>query len=191
MAKINERVLNKDDFEDQDESEEEGTHKVSDMLPEYGDIEIPKSWTKPPSLTDLKHDIEYALIEHEIIVDEINEYLDFYHTTPGVGRPHKVKGRSNAQPQSIRKAAEWRYASLSEPFLDSPELFKGEPTTSADLEGTRQTEFVLNFQMKNQINLVDFIDDYIKDLVDTGTAIIRTSWEVKELKKEVEQDVVE
>jgi len=186
---INERILNEEDLENQEEDQEE-TYQVKSMLPEYGELEIPKSWSKPPALVDLKHDIEYAIIEHDEIVEEIGEHLDFYHTTPGVGRPYKVKGRSNAQPQSIRKAAEWRYGSLSEPFLDSPDLFKGAPTTHLDIEGTAQTEKVLNFQMRNQIDIVSFIEDYIKDLVDTGTAIIRTSWEVKEISKEVEQDIV-
>jgi hypothetical protein len=192
MAKINERILNEKDLEqkqEEEQQEKQNTKRVPSMQ-EYGEIRIPKTWTKPPALIDLKHDIEGAIDEHDLIIEDINDYLDFYHTTPGKGRPVKIKGRSNAQPQSIRKAAEWRYATLSEPFLDSPNLFKGEPTTGFDIQGSKQTELMLNHQFRNQIGLVDFVDDYIKDLVDIGTAIIRTSWEMQEISREIEQDVV-
>lgn len=194
MAKINERILNKDDLEKErleEEKEFKDSTKTVPEMQEYGEIRVPKSWKNPPKLADLKHDIEYAIIEHNEIIQEINHHLDMYHTTPnGVGRPRKQKGRSNAQPMSIRKAAEWRYATLSEPFLDSPKMFKGEPATGLDVNGTKQAETVLNFQMKNQVGLVDFIDNYIKDLVDTGTAIIRTNWVEKEISKEIDRDVV-
>lgn len=193
MAKINERILNEDDLQKEQEEQEkkkQETKIVSSKFPEYGEIRIPKTWTKPPALQDLKHDLEYAIIEHDYIIEEINEYLDFYHTTPGRGRPYKVKGRSNAQPQSIRKAAEWRYAALSEPFLDTPYMFKANPNTAMDIDGARQAGMILNYQFRHQIGLVDFIDAYIKDLVDIGTAIIRTSWEVQEISREIEQEVV-
>lgn len=191
MPKINERILNAADLEKSDEDEKnrlKETRLVTDM-PEYGEIRIPKTWKKPPALADLKHDVEQASIEHTKEVSRVNQYLDFYHTT-GVGRPKKEPGRSNAQPQSIRKAAEWRYSHLSEPFLDSPRLFKAEPSSELDIEGTKQSGIVLNNQMNNKINKTDFIDDYIKDLVDTGTAIIRTGWEFEEIEREVDQEVV-
>jgi hypothetical protein len=187
--KLYERVVRNDALKKEEEQTEE-TRLVKDEFQEYGEIRVPKTWTHPPSLMDLQHDIDGAIIEHDLIIDEINEHLDYYHTNPGAGRPHKIKGRSNAQPQSIRKAAEWRYATLSEPFLDSPDIFKGEPTTYVDVDGTKEAEQILNYQFRNQIGLVEFIDGYIKDMVDTGTGIIRTSWELVERKKEVEQDIV-
>jgi hypothetical protein len=194
MAKINERILNEEDLkQEQDEAQEEkkASKLIKQKFPEYGEIRVPKTWTNPPALKELRHDIDWAITEHEYVIEDINEYLDYYHTSPnGIGRPVKVKGRSNAQPQSIRKSAEWRYSSLSEPFLDSPNLFKAQPTTFLDVEGAKETQLVLNYQFRHQIDLVEFIDNYIKDLVDTGTAIIRTSWELKELSKEVDMDVV-
>lgn len=191
MLRVHERILTSDDLaaeEVKKEEEKAQTKLVADMQ-EYGDIRVPKTWKQPPALMDLKHDIEHAEIEHSKEVARINHHLDFYHTS-GRGRPKKVKGRSDAQPRLIRKAAEWRYANLSEPFLDSPQMFKGEPTTYYDVDGTKQATLVLNHQMKNQIEIVDFVDDYIKDLVDTGTAIIRTSWDFEEQDREVEQEVV-
>jgi len=190
MLKVYERITNADEL-DLENEEEVAVHRVDDMYEEYGEIKIPQSWKKPPRLKDLQHDIDYALVDHDKIVDEIDTHLAYYHTTPGIGRPKKVKGRSNAQPQSIRKAAEWRYAALSEPFLDSPNLFKGSPTTYNDIEGTKQSALVLNYQFRNQIDIVDFIDNFIKDLVDTGTGIIRTSWDMEEISREVTQDIVE
>lgn len=190
MAKINERIVNPDDLKNTEKEEKAATKLVKEQQ-EYGEIRVPKTWKNPPKLADLKHDIEYAVIEHIEVIKEINDYLSYYHTTPdGVGRPKKVEGRSNAQPQSIRKAAEWRYAHLSEPFLDSPNIFNANPTTHLDIEGTKQAKVLLNYQFKHQIDLQGFVDDYIKDLVDTGTAIIRTSWETEERKREVDVDVV-
>jgi hypothetical protein len=188
--KIHERIHDADEEAQKLQEEKAATKRVKDM-PEYGEIRVPKTWKKPPALLDLKHDIEGAILEHDLIVAEIETHLAYYDTTEGIGRPKKIEGRSNAQPRSIRKAAEWRYANLSEPFLDSPNMFRGYPTTAQDIEGTKQSLMVLNFQMRHKIDVVDFIDNYIKDLVDTGTAIIRTYWEVEELKREVDMDVVE
>jgi len=188
--KIHERIVNQDDLKNEAKELKASTRIVKDNM-EYGELRIPKTWKKPPELAELKQDIENAAIEHLKIVAEIDRHLAFYYTAPGIGRPVKSKGRSDAQPKSIRKAAEWRYANLSEPFLDSPNMFKGSPTSGQDVEGTKQSMLVLNHQMKHKINVTDFIDNFIKDLVDTGTGIIRTSWELEELKREIDMDVVE
>jgi len=173
--KIHERILNDTEEKDKEAEFKKNTRLVEDLL-EYKKLRVPKTWTNPPKLADLKSDLLGALSGHAEAVEKIDRHLGFYNTTPGIGRPLKTKGRSNAQPRAIRKAAEKRYASLSEPFLDSPTMFKGSPTTLQDVEGTRQAMLVLNKQMRYDIDAVEFIDNYIKDLVDTGTAIIRTSW---------------
>ena len=190
MPKHYERIVKTSDIEKASLVKEENTKLVNETHPEYGEIRIPTAWTNPPALTDLKHDIEGAMDDHDLIVTEINEHLDYYHTTPGVGRPHKVKGRSNAQPQSIRKAAEWKYPTLSEPFLDNPEMFKGQPTTYQDAEGTKEAVLMLNYQFQHKIDAVTLIDDMVKDAVDTGTAIVKTSWDLIERKKEVDREIV-
>lgn len=191
MKKINERILNADDLKAEDDEKKEAkkeTRKAKNMNG-YGDLLIPKAWKNPPKFADLKSDIEQASLEHAKQINRINGYLDFYHTT-GIGRPAKEVGRSNAQPQLIRKAAEWRYSHLSEPFLDSPKLFKASAATEFDIEGSKQSGIVLNHQMNYRINKVTFVDNYVKDLVDIGTAIIRTAWEFEEIERQVEQEVV-
>lgn len=89
----------------------------------------------------------------------------------------KESPRSRVQPKLIRKQAEWRYASLSEPFLATEDIFRVNPVTYEDTYAANQNELVLNYQFNTQLNKIKLIDDYVRAAVDTGTAIIRVGWE--------------
>jgi hypothetical protein len=89
-------------------------------------------------------------------------------------------GQSKVQPKLIRKQAEWRYSSLSEPFLASEDLYNVYPTSSGDVKRAQQNALVLNNQFNHQIDKVNFIDDFVRDLVDVGTVISKVGWETVE-----------
>src|SRR5690606_5578023 len=99
------------------------------------------------------------------------------------------KGRSKVQPKLIRKHAEWRYATLAEPFLSSPDLFKVDPMTAEDLPSARQNELILNNQFNTKINKVKLINDYVRTAVNEGTILARIGWTYEEIVEEQEEDV--
>ena len=141
-------------------------------------------WKKEPSLEDLKHDVENAKPTHHAHMAKIRKWLDNLHVE-GSAKPQTRKGRSSVQPKLIRKHAEWRYSSLTEPFLSSEKLFTVSPVSWEDRPAARQNELVINWQFQNKINSVGFIDEYVRTAVDEGTVVVRVGWNRETVEEEV------
>jgi hypothetical protein len=148
------------------------------------DVTIDTGWENPPELKDLKYDLEQAQSHHEIHVTEVNEWLDNLNVTGSAKLP-KAKNRSSVVPKLIRKQAEWRYAALSEPFLSTHKLFDCEARTYADIKAAQQSELLLNYQFNCKMDLVRFIDHYVRAAVDEGSVLVRTGWTYEEEEVEV------
>lgn len=148
--------------------------------------ELETSWENPPSLQDLNNDYINAKADHDAHVAKIDEWLDNLHIR-GKAKVKTPEGRSKVQPKLIRKQAEWRYASLTEPFLSTENIFTGRPATHLDKLAARQNTMVLNNQFNTQINKTKFIDEWVRSAVDEGTAIVRVGWDFQE--EIVEQEV--
>ena len=138
-----------------------------------------KDWANAPSLEELKADYTAALPHHHEQMAKVEHSLDVLRIRNDV-KIKKRKGYSSFQPKVVRKQAEWRYAALSEPFLATDNLFNPEPLTFEDVEGARQNGLILNRQMNQDIDKVNFIDRYIRTGVDEGTVILRVGWESEE-----------
>lgn len=156
---------------------------------EESDIK-PEGWQNPPSVRDLKQDLNDAKNTHDTQKARIREWLDYLHVE-GQAKPKTRKGRSEVQPKLIRKQAEWRYASLSEPFLATDDLFEINPVTWEDAQAAHQNKLVLNNQFNTKIDKQAFIDEYVRTAVDEGTVIVRLGWEFQEKEVEVQVPVVE
>lgn len=159
------------------------------MSTEHPSPDTPASltgWSNEPSLRQLKTDYEAAKQEADGQIEKIAHWLSQLHIT-GNAKKSKVEGRSNVQPKLIRKQAEWRYSSLSEPFLSTPDLFNVYPVTFEDKKAAYQNELVLNYQFNTQLNKTKLIDDYVRHAVNEGTVIARVGWEYEE--EEVEREV--
>lgn len=143
-------------------------------------------WKNPPSIRDLKQDLEEAGHEHQSHVAQLNRWEENLRVT-GKAKPTKVKGRSEMQPKLIRKQAEWRYSALSEPFLSTPDLFNVNPISWEDKAAAQQNALLLNHQFNTRLNKVALIDAYVRSAVDKGTIIARTGWESEE--QEVTEEV--
>jgi len=91
------------------------------------DLEV--SWKNPPTVEDLKADFNSAEPAHSSHVLKVQEYLK---NLAGELKGKLPKNRSKVQPKLIRKQAEWRYATLSEPFLADKDLFNVEARTYED-----------------------------------------------------------
>lgn len=148
--------------------------------------EISVDWKNPPTLRDLKKDLEEATPYQRQQVQKINTWLDNLHVT-GSALVNTGKGNSKVVPKLIRKQAEWRYAALSEPYLASDDLFDVRPVTWEDREAARQNQLVLSHQFNSVINKVAFIDEYVRTAVDEGTVICKVGWVYEE--EEYEEEV--
>jgi hypothetical protein len=145
-------------------------------------------WAHEPTLTELKRDVENSNTSHSAQVQLIDEWLDYLHTK-GRGAAPKVVGKSQVQPKLIRQQAEWRYASLSEPFLSSPDIYEVKPVTAEDRNAARQNGMLLNNQLNTKIGKQHLIDTMVRAAVDTGVAFLKTGWkrEVENRKEQVPQ----
>lgn len=145
-------------------------------------------WENEPTVDDLKLDYTEAQSDHSEQETKISGWLDNLFVRGGAARP-KVKGKSSIQPKLIRKQAEWRYSSLSEPFLSTPDLFNAAPVTFEDRKAAQQNELVLNHQFNNQIRKTKFIDEYVRAATDEGTVIVRVGWDFEEEEQMVPVEV--
>ena len=132
-------------------------------------------WANEPDLKTLKGDYVAAKPSHDEQANKIKKWTDLLHVT-GTAKPPTVKGRSSIQPKLVRRQAEWRYSALTEPFLGSSKLYKISPVTYEDVTAARQNELLLNWQFRTKLNRVKFIDDYVRAVVDEGTAVLKTGW---------------
>jgi len=136
-------------------------------------------WTKEPTVADFIVDMTAAQSDHDIQESRVDTWLDNLHVT-GSAKLDKVAGRSNIQPKTIRKQAEWRYASLSEPFLSTDDVFNIDPVTYEDKAAAEQNALILNNQFNTKLPKVKFIDEYVRTAVDEGTVVVRVGWDNQE-----------
>lgn len=140
------------------------------------------NWANEPDIRLLKQDVANSRPFQQTHITRVNNWLDQLNLT-GQAKLPKAKNRSRMQPKLIRKQAEWRYGSLSEPFLSSGKLFSLSPRSWEDRPANVQNEIVLNWQFDEKLNKVVFIDQYVRTVVDEGTVVVRVGWE-RETKKE-------
>ena len=140
-------------------------------------VEAPKltKWEKEPTIKILKEDLMASKPSHDEMVSKINLWLDYLNVT-GSAKPKTLKNRSKVQPKLVRKQAEWRYSALSESFLSSDKLFSISPTTFEDHEAAEQNELVLNWQFRTKLSRVKLINNYVRTVVNEGTAFVKVGW---------------
>lgn len=143
-------------------------------------------WENEPSLADLKQNLDDAESDVNTHQNDIDRWTENLNIT-GSAKPKKVEGRSAVAPKLIRKQAEWRYSSLSSPFLGTEDVFNVSPKTAGDRNRAQQNALVLNDQFNTKINKVDFIDAYVRDDVDLGTVLVEVGWITEE--EEIEEEV--
>jgi hypothetical protein len=139
-------------------------------------------WSNPPKVTQLKQEMEDAIPNHSAQVERMDAWIENLNgktTANPQNKNKKAKTRSEYTPRLIRKQAEWRYPSLTEPFLNTPNMFEVSPQTHMDKEGAIQAGQMINHQFNNKINKVKYIDDLVRATVDEGTAIVRTGWDYR------------
>ena len=171
-----------DDFEDEGQIAE--AEELGFKGEDKEDMNSLTSWKNEPSVVDLKNDLEDAKPDHDAHVMQVRKWRDMYDGKPNFPTsPNKSK----VVPKVIRKQAEWRYTALSEPFLSADDMFEVEPVTWEDKPRAEQNALVINHQMNNRIDKVDFIDEYVRTAVDEGTVVVKVGWKAQ--KGTVNEDV--
>ena len=143
-------------------------------------------WSNPPTIEDLKKDYQAAKSIHNTQIVKIDTWLDNLNIA-GKAKINKIEGKSSIAPKLIRKQAEWRYASLSEPFLSTDDIFNVDPITFEDKESAIQNALVLNNQFNTKIDKIKFVDEFVRTAVDEGTVLARVGW--REEEGEVQEEV--
>lgn len=145
-------------------------------------------WKNPPTLKELKDDLQAAKEQTEDQVSRISEWLDAFNAKGKFAAPD-IEGRSKATVRLVRKQVEWRCPSLTEPFLSSNKLFHVAPRTFEDKDAAVQNELILNYQFKTKINAVKLMDDVVRTMGTEGTVIIHPTWNYKEDVYQVKENI--
>ena len=143
-------------------------------------------WVNEPSVTDLEADLLAAKPIHQTHVTNTQKWLSKLagelHIKPPVGRSH-------VQPKLIRKQAEWRYASLEEPFLSTNDLFDIDPVTEEDYDAAEENQILINYQFNTKIDKVGFINEYVRTAVDEGTVFVQVGWKYEKGERTVFEEI--
>ena len=143
-------------------------------------------WVNEPSVTDLEADLLAAKPIHQTHVTNTQKWLSKLagelHIKPPVGRSH-------VQPKLIRKQAEWRYASLEEPFLSTNDLFDIDPVTEEDYDAAEENQILINYQFNTKIDKVGFINEYVRTAVDEGTVFVQVGWKYEKGERIVFEEI--
>jgi len=156
---------------------------------QYEELYKPKAkslqpdWKNAPTVEKLNNDIRNAEPDFGEHCNKVQHYLDL---RDGLLKVKPDKGRSKVSPKLIRKQAEWRYSSLSEPFLASPDMYDIDPATYNDKMDAVDHAKVINKQFREDIDRTEFIDEYIRTVVDEGLVFVRVGWEYEEIIEQVE-----
>jgi hypothetical protein len=148
---------------------------VAEDTPKVRKAKLQPEWKNEPTVEMLKQDLIDADPENSTHKSNVTRWLNNMYVT-GKAKTLPVTGKSSVVPKLIRKQAEWRYASLSEPFLSTEDIFNVSPTTAGDKKRAGQNELVLNQQFNTKIKKVAFIDEYVRDAVDIGTVLVEVGW---------------
>lgn len=148
-------------------------------------------WTNEPKLKDLVSDFTDSKPHNEARFKNVEKWLETLKgespvpVTKNTNRGSKP--RSRVQPKLVRKNNEWRYAALSEPFNNTPELFRIIPITHDDNIASSQNELLLNYQVRTFMGLAHLVDRTVREFVDTGTVILKASWQYQDKEEVVDE----
>lgn len=146
------------------------------------------NWQNEPTYQDLKNDYDNSSSFHEELKRKLLQYEE---DRDGGKKIQARPGKSTARPKLIRKNAEWKYPKLEDPFLNTQDMFEIRPRTWEDTKAAQENELILNYQWSTKIDKLRVVNDIVRFMVDEGTVIVKTGWEVKEeiVKEKVKKPI--
>ena len=152
-------------------------YEEEDFVEPGSPAKLQKDWENEPTFDDLYMDYKAAQEDHSLLIAKLDEY----EKNMDGGKIIKVEpGKSEVRPKLIRKQAEWKYPALEEPFLNTEDMFRVKARTFEDKPAAEQNELILNYQWTTKMNKVELVGDIVRGVVDEGTVIVKTGWEVEE-----------
>lgn len=161
------------------------TNLNDDTINTINNVTTITEWKNEPTVTDLSGDLEEAESTQELHRENLRKWT----LAREGGKTITVRpGKSSVRPLLIRKQNEWKYPALEEPFLNTIDMFEIRPRTAEDTAPAKQNGMVLNYQWSEEINKTKLIGDIVRTVVDEGTVIVKTGWEVEYGTKIVERE---
>lgn len=154
-----------------------------DIEKEEGRDVFGNNWENPPTQRDLHNNLSMSRSTHAEVERRIRDWKALLKPKPAKGKANQSK----VQPKLVRRNNEWRYTSLSEPFLNTPDMFKVEPVTAEDVKAAEMNQILINNQFNTKIRKQKLIDRMVRKVVDEGSVTLRVGWETSaELLTKVE-----
>lgn len=142
-------------------------------------------WENEPTYKDLHQDYLAAESSHGEFVAQ----LETNRLNMAGGEEIKTRtNKSTHRPLIIRKNAESRYPMLSEPLLNTDDMYMIQPRTAEDEKPAEQNQMLLNYYWAVKVDKVKLVDDSVRVFVDEGTVVIKTGWKAEEEMVEVEKE---
>lgn len=138
-------------------------------------------------LDNLKADFESAESARKDWEHYIRNMRAYYN---GVAKPRK-DGKSNYVSREVLRAVLWIKPLIKSPFVKNTKIIKANPLTKDDMHIARQTEKLINYFYTKKFKRAKFFDEFSVTYAVDGTAFIKTGWEYKSIKKEVEIDIID
>lgn len=134
-----------------------------------------QNWLYTPTLDQLRLEVQsyqYHTNQQMQLVTKWKENID---ARPLRGLP---SNKSNIVHKLIKKTNEWRYPSLEEPFLSNNNLFELDGVTIYE-EDVEEMNQILNHQFTKEMDLVGFINRYIRKAGDQGSVVLKVGWDIR------------
>lgn len=140
-------------------------------------INMQPNWKNKPSIEMLLKDYSESDASHSIVRQRIKRYEQ---NISGGAEKKVQRGKSTYKSRLVKVQGEWKYPSLEDPFLSSQSMFDVAPRNGDDKDSALQNKILLNYQWNTRVPKTKLIGDIVRTLVDEGTVIVKTGWEVEE-----------
>ena len=135
------------------------------------------NWKNEPTFQQLKYDYDMAQPDHQEYLLDLCRWRE---NLAGGKELDLPANRSKSRPKIIRKFSEWKCPALEEPFLSTDKMFSVKPRAHDDPLRAEQSELYINYQWNTKVKRNILITETIRTLVNEGTAIIKSGWEIEE-----------
>ncbi len=138
-------------------------------------------------LDNLKADYESAKSARRDWEQYIKTMRTYYN---GATKPRK-DGKSNYVSREVLRAVLWIKPLIKNPFTKNTKIIRANPITQDDTLIAAQSERLVNYFYTKKFKRAKFFEELAVTYAVDGTTFVKTGWEYKSVKKEVEIDIVD